>query len=69
MFMTKTGEMADKDNDEAIRHRAYLIWLAEGQPHDRAEEHWHRATEVMRQEGKTAGEQNEAGTKPAPPTK
>ena len=67
--MTKTGEMTDEGNDKAIRHRAYMVWLAEAQPRDRAEEHWHRATKAVRQEGESAGEQNEIGTKPAPPAK
>jgi hypothetical protein len=63
--MDKTDEMSGGDNEEAVRHRAYLIWLAEGQPPDRAEEHWHRATEAIRQEAKMV---TGAGTKLTPPT-
>ena len=59
--MNKTDEMNGDDNEEAIRHRAYLIWLPEGQPHDRAEEHWHRVTEAIRQEAETG---TEAETEP-----
>jgi hypothetical protein len=68
-FMTKTVEMTDIDNDEAIRHRAYMIWFVEGQPHDRAEEHWNRASKAVRQERETADEESEVGTKPATPAK
>lgn len=30
-------------SEEHIRHTAYFIWLAEGRPADKAEEHWQRA--------------------------
>ena len=33
----------DKDVEDSIRTRAYLIWLDEGQPHGRDAEHWARA--------------------------
>jgi Protein of unknown function (DUF2934) len=36
-------ESIDDKGDEAIRHRAYMIWLAEGQPDGRADDHWHQA--------------------------
>jgi hypothetical protein len=40
------GEMfdADRDFEQAIRERAYLIWEREGRPADRAEDHWRRAS-------------------------
>ena len=40
------GEMPDADRnlEQAIRERAYLIWEHEGRPADRAEDHWRRAT-------------------------
>jgi hypothetical protein len=41
--MTEIPEFADNSDDEAIRHRAYMIWLAEGRPYGRADEHWHKA--------------------------
>ncbi len=31
------------DKEHQIRERAYSIWEAEGYPHGRAEDHWHRA--------------------------
>jgi hypothetical protein len=31
------------EKQKRIEQRAYLFWEAEGQPHGRHEEHWHRA--------------------------
>jgi hypothetical protein len=40
---------SDRNLEQAIRERAYLIWEREGRPADRAEDHWRRATnEAMR---------------------
>ena len=36
-------ESTDDKDDEEIRHRAYMIWLDEGQPDGLAEDHWHQA--------------------------
>jgi len=33
-----------------IEQRAYLFWEAEGQPHGRHEEHWHRAARQIEAE-------------------
>ena len=33
-----------------IEQRAYLFWEAEGQPHGRHEEHWHRAARQIETE-------------------
>ncbi len=33
-----------------IERRAYLFWEAEGQPHGRHEEHWHRAAQQIEAE-------------------
>ena len=33
----------DLEKQKRIEQRAYLFWEAEGQPHGRHEEHWHRA--------------------------
>jgi len=35
---------SDRNLEQAIRERAYLIWEREGRPANRAEDHWHRAT-------------------------
>lgn len=37
--------MTDKDHE--IRQRAYRIWEEEGQPHGRADDHWHRAASEL----------------------
>jgi hypothetical protein len=33
----------DAGKYERVERRAYALWKAEGQPHGRHEEHWHRA--------------------------
>ena len=33
----------DLEKQRRIERQAYLFWEAEGQPHGRHEEHWHRA--------------------------
>jgi hypothetical protein len=33
----------DLEKQKRIEQRAYAFWEAEGQPHGRHEEHWHRA--------------------------
>jgi Protein of unknown function (DUF2934) len=35
---------SDRDSEQAIRERAYLIWEREGRPEGRAADHWRRAT-------------------------
>jgi hypothetical protein len=41
--------MADKEDEleERIRHKAYEIWLEEGQPHGRDKDHWELAKFVI----------------------
>jgi hypothetical protein len=41
------------DLDERIRARAYALWQAEGRPEGRAEEYWHRAQELIEDEGES----------------
>jgi Protein of unknown function (DUF2934) len=43
-------ESTDDKGDEEIRHRAYMIWLDEGQPDGLAEDHWHQAAAEIREE-------------------
>jgi|SRR5579884_2805504 len=45
----------DSDKDERIRARAYAIWMEEGRPHGKHEEHWHRAAREIEREGKRGG--------------
>lgn len=46
------------DRQERIRIRAHELWLLEGQPEGREEEHWFRAAEAIRLEDL----ENSAGT-------
>ena len=36
-------ESSKETAEDHIRHRAYLLWLEEGEPEGRAEENWHQA--------------------------
>ena len=49
---------ADRDFEQAIRERAYLIWEREGRrPADRAEDHWRREiNEASRNSDTRSGE-------------
>jgi hypothetical protein len=38
------------DRNARIEERAYHIWLEEGQPHGRHDEHWHRAERELIEE-------------------
>jgi Protein of unknown function (DUF2934) len=40
----------DAEKVKRIEQRAYLFWEAEGQPHGRHEEHWHRAARQIETE-------------------
>ena len=40
----------DSEKLKRIEQRAYLFWEAEGQPHGRHEEHWHRAARQVEAE-------------------
>jgi DUF2934 family protein len=35
---------SERNNEEAIRERAYFIWESEGRPEGRAQDHWQSAT-------------------------
>lgn len=40
--------MPKKELDEAkLRDAAYQLWLADGQPEGRDQEHWHKAVEAL----------------------
>jgi Protein of unknown function (DUF2934) len=45
---------SSSDMEERIRHRAYLLWEAEGRPEGRQDEYWHRARELIEDERRTA---------------
>jgi hypothetical protein len=38
------------EKQKRIEQRAYLFWEAEGQPHGRHDEHWHRAARQIETE-------------------
>jgi hypothetical protein len=38
---------ADRDLEEHIRMRAYLLWELEGRPEGGAEQYWHRARKMI----------------------
>jgi Protein of unknown function (DUF2934) len=40
----------DSETQKRIEQRAYLFWVAEGQPHGRHEEHWRRAARQIEAE-------------------
>jgi hypothetical protein len=42
--------LMDSEKLRRIEQRAYLFWQAEGQPHGRHEEHWHRAARQIETE-------------------
>lgn len=45
----------DQNNEDAIRERAYFMWVQEGRPEGRGEEHWVRAAaEQIRKEARLA---------------
>ena len=56
--------------EEAIRERAYQLWIADGQPEGRAEIHWLNAqreilTKSVESSADTAAAVEQAATKPA----
>ena len=40
------NDMLD-DREARVRHCAYMLWLAEGQPEGRADQHWRAATGMV----------------------
>jgi hypothetical protein len=42
-----TIEQETEDTEQAIRERAYHLWLEAGQPEHQHEEHWHRARQII----------------------
>lgn len=54
--------------DDLIRERAHTIWLAEGSPDGRHEQHWRQATEELAQARAEAGAGPDVVASPAPET-
>jgi hypothetical protein len=46
--------MSNEDLETRIRARAYLLWLDAGKPEGGPDAFWHRAKEMMEDEGKSA---------------
>jgi hypothetical protein len=44
------------DREQKIRQRAYGIWEAEGHPHGRDQDHWHRAAQEVGKEVPAQGD-------------
>jgi hypothetical protein len=55
---SKTATVANKPGDEAVRHRAYLLWEADGRPHGKSEHYWHLAMNEIN--GETSGKPGKA---------
>jgi hypothetical protein len=47
---TPAIEAALRVDDDLIRERAYVIWIAEGRPHGRDLAHWQRAHQELQRE-------------------
>lgn len=45
---------ADQGLEHRIRHRAYLMWEAEGRPEGRSDDYWYRARERIEAETHSA---------------
>ncbi|WP_132526107.1 DUF2934 domain-containing protein [Rhizobium sp. BK376] len=39
-------ETPKETDEEHVRYQAYMLWLEEGQPEGKADEHWHRARDA-----------------------
>ena len=50
--------------EERIRHQAYLIWLDEGRPEGRQNEHWEKAEQIVDRIDELSKE-DESGNGPA----
>jgi hypothetical protein len=55
--------MRSADRQRRIEQRAHQIWEAEGRPHGKHDEHWHRAEqEIAQEEGRGRGGRRAAGS-------
>jgi len=52
--MEEAIEPTNELDEDHIRLRAYMLWLEEGQPNGKAEEHWHQARTVAEAERDTS---------------
>jgi hypothetical protein len=56
---------SDHDKEEAVRRRAYELWLEEGKAHGRDREHWSRAKEEIAKAQEQGKSQPSNGNKDA----
>jgi hypothetical protein len=61
------AEIFDMDKHDEVREKAYHLWIAEGRPHGRDKEHWHKAMELVH--GKSAAASRAPGKSKAPAAK
>ncbi|OEC93405.1 DUF2934 domain-containing protein [Rhizobium sp. YK2] len=48
--MEEASQSTKELDEDHIRHRAYMLWLEDGQPDGKAEEHCHQARAVTEAE-------------------
>ena len=51
---------------EMIRERAYAIWVEDGRPEGKAEEHWQQASDAVDAEETAVSPLTDLGEEPAP---
>ena len=54
--------MAKDDIEQRIRERAFHLWIEDGQPYDKAEEHWERARQEIEDPNKAQQQTTPQGT-------
>ena len=47
--------------EDRIREEAFLLWNADGRPEGIADEHWHRANEVIEHQDKLTEQESKRG--------
>ena len=56
MHHCKNTPVPSEPTEADIQHEAYLLWIEEGRPEGRDEEHWFAARELLRhRHGRAAG--------------
>lgn len=48
MHHRKTAPFPPEPTEAEIQHEAYLLWIEEGRPEGRDQEHWFAARELLR---------------------
>lgn len=58
--------MDPQDREQRIRDRAYAIWVEEGRPDGRDQQHWHDAESAIDEEDGAVTPLHDIGADPAP---